>query len=290
MEQHPVNKPMEIDEQDIRSFQEAMRIHSDYDFTEYSVTSLRRRLTKILLEYDMSMDRLTRQLASDKDFLERTVKKVTVHTTELFRDPDIWNKIHRELLPSWKEKPSLHIWHPGCSTGQEVFSMMMVLEDLCMLEKSHIYGSDLNTDVIETARQGKYKYHFNQSYLENFDRVMLNGSAEPSKNQKKYWKKYFTIDETRDLIQMKESFCSKPVYKKLDLVKDPNLFLVKFDLIVCRNVIIYFNYELQNRVLDLFYENLNDGGVLLLGVHESIMGPISRRFLKKGPFYLKQMA
>jgi len=77
------------------------------------------------------------------------------------------------------------------------------------------------------------------------------------------------------------------VYKKLDLVSDPNLFLAKFDLIVCRNVIIYFNYELQNRVFDLFYRNLDKQGVLLLGVHESIMGPFTRKFRSVKPFYQK---
>jgi chemotaxis protein methyltransferase CheR len=278
---------MEVVENDIRSFQESIRNHSEYDFTEYSLTSLRRRLTKILLEYDMDMARLTHKLGTDPFFLEKTVKKLTVHTTELFRDPKVWTKLRKELLPSLEDRPSIHIWHPGCSTGQEIYSMMMVLEDLGMLDKAYIYGSDLNPDVLETAKQGKYKYHFNQSYLENFDRVILNGTGDSMSDHKKYWKKYFTIDETRDIIQMKDYLCSKPVYKKLDLVKDPNLFLVKFDLIVCRNVIIYFNYELQNKVFDLFYENLNYGGTLLLGVHESIMGPFSKRFVKKDPFYHK---
>jgi chemotaxis protein methyltransferase CheR len=281
---------MEVVEKDIRSFQETLRSHSDYDFTEYSLSSLRRRLTKILLEYDMDMGQLTRRMGSDRPFLEQTIKKLTVHTTELFRDPNIWEKIRSELLPSWTEKPLIRIWHPGCSTGQEVYSMMMVLEDLGMLEKTQIYGSDINVDVIETARKGTYKYHFNQSYLENFDRVLLNGSGEASRDLKKHWKRYFTIDESRDVIQMNEFLCSKPVYKKLDLVKDPNLFLVNFDLIVCRNVIIYFNYELQNRVFDLFYKNLNENGVLLLGVHESIMGPFTRNFEKKDPFYHKRPA
>ncbi len=290
MVQQPDRHPMEVVENDIRSFQESIRDHSDYDFTAYSLTSLRRRLTKILLEYDMGMDELTNRLGSDPEFLEKTVKKLTVHTTELFRDPKIWTMIRKELLPSLREKTTLNIWHPGCSTGQEVFSMMMVLEDLGMLEKTLICGSDINPDVIETARQGRYKYHFNQSYLENFDRVLLNGTGEDaSRDHKKLWRKYFTIDESRDVIQMNTHLCSKPVYKKLDLVKDPNLFLVKFDLIVCRNVIIYFNNELQNRVFDLFYENLYDGGTLLLGVHESIMGPFSRRFVRKDPFYHKRL-
>lgn len=279
---------MEVVEKDIRHFQETIRDHSDYDFTDYSLTSLRRRLTKIVLEYDMDMDELTRGLRADSDFLERIVRKLTVHTTELFRDPDIWKKIKTVLLPSFREKSSIHIWHPGCSTGQEVFSMLMLLDDMELLEKSHIYGSDINPDVIETAREGRYKYHFNQSYLENFDRVLLNGSGNASWNHRKHWKKYFSIDETHDAIQMKDYLRNKPVYKKHDLVKDPNLFRVKFDLIVCRNVIIYFNYELQNRVFDLFLENLNTNGTLLLGVHESILGPYAKRFIKSDPFYHKQ--
>jgi chemotaxis protein methyltransferase CheR len=279
---------MEVVEGDITRFQETIRNHSGYDFTDYSPTSLRRRLTKILLEYDVDMEGLRSRMESDGDFLENTVRKLTVHTTELFRDPNTWKKIRDELLPTWKEKESIHIWHPGCSTGQEVYSMMILLDDMGMLEKAHIYGSDLNPDVIEVARQGRYKYHFNQSYLENFDKVLLNGSGESSRIMKKHWKKYFSVDESRDAIQMNKSLCSKPVYKKLDLVQDPNLFLVKFDLIVCRNVIIYFNYKLQNRVFELFHDNLTDEGVLILGVHESIMGPYSRRFKKAEPFYYRQ--
>jgi chemotaxis protein methyltransferase CheR len=166
----------------------------------------------------------------------------------------------------------------------------MLLDDLDLLEKSNIYGSDINTDVIEIAREGRYKYHFNQSYLENFDRVLLNGSDDASWDQRKLWKKYFSIDETRDAIQMKEYLRNKPFYKKHDLVKDPNLFQVKFDFIVCRNVIIYFNNDLQNKVFNLFLENLNPGGTLLLGVHESILGPYSKKFVKRDPFYYKQPA
>ncbi|MDX2429892.1 MAG: CheR family methyltransferase, partial [Bacteroides sp.] len=280
--------PMEVDEKDIQSFQKAIRDHSEYDFDGYSTTSLRRRLTRILLENDMDMEDLTKQIRADPEFLKRTVKKITVHTTELFRDPDIWKEIRTRLLPSWKEKSEINIWHSGCSTGQEIFSMMMILEDLGLMEKTNIYGSDLSNYALDIARKGIYKYSFNQSYLENFDKVMLAGKGEIDPKHQKHWNKYFELNEPHDAIRMHKFLCSKPVYKKLDLVKDPNLFLVKFDLIVCRNVIIYFDYELQNRVFDLYYNNLNDNGVLLLGVHESIMGPFTRKFKKVNPFYYKQ--
>ena len=165
--------------------------------------------------------------------------------------------------------------------------MMMLLDQLGMLDKSEIFGSDIQEGVLETARQGIYKFHFNQSYLENFDRVILDGPGEFSWKQRKHWKKYFHINETQDLIQMNEHLRSKPVYKKMDLVQGGNIFTGSFDLIICRNVIIYFNPNLQNRVFDLFHKNLNDHGILLLGVHESILGPYAKKFIRKDPFYFK---
>jgi chemotaxis protein methyltransferase CheR len=279
---------MQVVGKDIQLFQETIRNNSEYDFSQYSHTSLRRRLTRILLELDLEMDELAGQMKNDPFFLESIVKKLTVHTTELFRDPEIWKKIRSELLPGFADQATIRIWHPGCSTGQEVYSMMMLLDSVGLLEKTQIYGSDLNPDVLQKARQGSYKYLFNQSYLENFDRVILNGSGTHSWNHRKHWKKYFHIDETHDLIQMKENLRSKPVYKKLDLVKDSNLFEVHFDLIVCRNVIIYFNPDLQDRVFDLFYNSLIENGTLILGVHETILGPYAKRFIRKDPFYFKE--
>jgi len=278
---------MEVVGKDIQVFQQAVRDYSDFDLSDYSRTSLQRRLNRILLEVDMNMDQLIGRMKTDRDFLDQIMRKITVHTTELFRDPLVWKKIQTDLLPLYSHQDTIRIWHPGCSTGQEVYSMMILLDGLELLDRAEIYGSDLHEDVIETARQGRYKYRFNQSYLENFDRVMLNGDGSTALNQKKNWKKYFHIDETRDLIQMKDFLRNKPVYRKLDLVKDTNLFMVPFDLIVCRNVIIYFNTDLQHRVFDLFFKSLKEHGSLLLGVHESIMGSWSRKFVKKDPFYFK---
>ena len=281
---------MELDEKDIRRFQFTLRDHSDYDFTEYSITCLRRRLTRILLEYEMDLEQMTEAMRADEGFMQEIAKKLTVHTTELFRDPNDWKKLKQELLPAYRDRSVIRIWHPGCSTGQEVYSMMMMLDEMGMLDQSRICARDINPDVLEIAREGKYKFRFNQSYLENFQKVLFNEPEEQGPKLKKQWKKYFNIDEARDVIHMREFLRNKPVYKKHDLVKDPNLFLVKFDLIVCRNVIIYFNDDLQNRVFRLFWDNLKEDGVLILGVHESIMGPYSRRFLKKDSYYQKKPA
>jgi chemotaxis protein methyltransferase CheR len=285
--QQPDQQPSEVLGKDIRIFQQTISESSSYDFSQYSHTSLRRRLTRILLEKETDMEGLTRRMKSDPFFLEEIVNKLTVHTTELFRDPEIWKKIKKDLLPSMMDRSKLRIWHPGCSTGQEVFSMIMLLDAMEILDKTEIYGTDINPHVIENAKSGTYKYRFNQSYLQNFNRVIYNEDGEPSKYDRKRWKKYFHIDEASDVIRMTDYVRSKPVFQRMDLVMDTNPFLVKFDLIVCRNVIIYFNNELQNRVFDLFYQNMTDYAALILGVHESILGPFTKRFIKKDPFYLK---
>jgi len=306
------HQQMEIPGKDIQHFQQTISDHSSYDFSDYSHTSLRRRLTRILLELETDMDGLTRRMRVDPFFLDGIVRKLTVHTTELFRDPEIWLKMKHELIPLYLDKPTLRVWHPGCSTGQEVYSMAMLLDALGVLDKSELYGTDINPDVIDTAKTGTYKYRFNQSYLENFSRVILentgpsasgsstSGSSAISSSvpalsasgrsvsgNKKSWKKYFRIDEANDQIRMTEYVRSKPVFRKMDLVMDPNPFPVKFDLIICRNVIIYFNNELQNRVFDLFYQNMNNYGALVLGIHETILGPFTKKFMKRGDFYLK---
>lgn len=278
---------MELQEKDIRQFQARLLEASTYDFTDYSLTSLRRRLTKILLELEMPMEELLEKVSHDPAFPEKLVRKITVHTTELFRDPMIWRALQHTFKVAWKDKEEISIWHPGCSTGQEVYSMMMVLDELGMLDRTRILATDLNPDVLDIAARGRYKYHFNQSYLENFDKVILQGDGKVSAALKKHWKSYFSVSERHDSIQMHERLCSKPVYKKFDLAQNSKRILANFDLIVCRNVIIYFNQHLQNRVFDLFYNNLSARGMLWLGVHESMLGPHAEKFRKQAPIYLK---
>jgi len=277
----------DIGEQDIRQFQETICEHSDYDFSEYSANSLRRRLIRITEDYGSDVQRLIRTISSDPAALEEVVKRITVNTTELFRDPAIWQNIILRVLPRFRQHSSINIWHSGCSTGQEVYSMMIALDQFGLLERSNIYASDLNTDVLETAGRGQYRLRFNREYINNFNDVFSPGIAKITQREFNSHKKYLKIDETRDLIQIKDFLRNKPVFKKIDLVRDDNLFFLNFDIIVCRNVIIYFNYELQNRVLRLYHRSMRDNGCLILGLHESIIGPCSKLFSKQENYYVR---
>ena len=164
---------------------------------------------------------------------------------------------------------------------------MILLDDAGLLDRAKIYASDLNNDALEIARKGRYKFRFNKAYLDNFEKAMNQSLPGSEASRNISWNRYFAVDELRDSIEMKEFLVQKPVYKKIDLVKDTDHFFVNFDLIICRNVIIYFTYELQNKVFDLFYKSMNEKGCLVLGPHESILGPFSKRLVKNGLFYYK---
>jgi len=279
---------MIITDQDLQYFVSALKNSSKYDFSEYSDKSLKRRLQKVMEDFNLDITGLISAIRSDADFSEKIVKEITVNTTELFRDPQVWHTLRSRILPRFKNNKTINIWHAGCSTGQEVYSMMMLLNEMGMFDKAKIFASDLNTDVLDAAKKGLYKYRFNIGYLDNFDKVIKQNPLNYEEFNDVPYETYFDIDKVRDSISMKKFLTEKPIFRKHDLVKDGNLFFAKFDLILCRNVIIYFNYSLQNKVFELFHSNLYNKGVLLLGMHETILGPWAAKFDKMGQAYIKK--
>lgn len=277
---------IEIDEKAVKVFIDKIKEISDYDFSGYSDKSLKRRLAKILFDNDLDFEAFCNKIEHDKSFLEQIVKNITVCTTELFRDPQIWNSLRYDILPLYLNQPRINIWHAGCSTGQEVYSMLILLNEINFLDKSELYATDLNSDALEIARAGIYDYRFNLNYLDNFDKVIRQNRKGENINVD--YSKYFIIDEKSDSIKMHSFLTDKPVFQKMDLVRGINPFQLKYDLIICRNVIIYFNYELQNKVFRLFYDNLTCDGCLILGIHETMLGPVSIYFEKKYQGYFKK--
>jgi chemotaxis protein methyltransferase CheR len=278
---------MIITEQDYQLFLFALKTSSKYDFSDYSEKSLKRRLLKVLTDNKLNVTALLNKIKNDQVFVEKIIKEITVNTTELFRDPPVWHAIRYAVLPKLKNNSVINIWHAGCSTGQEVYSMMIILNELGLLDKAKIYCSDINTDVMEQAQKGEYKYRFNIGYLDNFDKVIKENPYNYEEYYNVPYDKYFTIDKASDTIKMLNFLREKPIYKKHDLVKEGNPMYVKFDIIFCRNVIIYFNYNLQSKVFDLFHRNLYDNSALILGMHETILGSYSVKFQKKGHVYYK---
>lgn len=273
---------------DLQLFVTAIRNNSNYDFREYSDKSLKRRFAKVLADYKLDVQGIVGQMRNNHEFVEQVVRDITVNTTELFRDPHIWQHVKYVLLPKWKNQQTINIWHAGCSYGQEVYSMLMMLYELGLYEKARVFATDINSDVITGAKKGVYKYKFNLAYLDNFDKALKINPFNSDEHIDVPYSKYFDTDQEKDLLKMKPFLLEKPSFKIHNLVNDSNIFYVKFDLIVCRNVIIYFNYDLQNKIFDLFYNNLYNNGFLWLGMHESMLGPFTAKFEKYGYFYQKK--
>lgn len=278
---------MMVSDQDYQLFLYALKTSSRYDFSQYSEKSLKRRILKVLTDHSMNITMLVSKIKSDPMFVEEIVKEITVNTTELFRDPQVWQAIRFNILPRFKNNSVINIWHAGCSTGQEVYSMLILLNELEMLDKARVYATDINTDVMETARLGEYKYRFNLAYLDNFDKVIKENPYNYEEYNDVPYSKYLELDKANDTIRLNSFLREKPVFKKHDLVTENNTLYVKFDLILCRNVIIYFNYNLQCKVFDLFHQSLYDSGCLIMGMHETILGSPAAKFQKKGQAYFK---
>ncbi|MCK5536309.1 MAG: hypothetical protein KAI79_05740 [Bacteroidales bacterium] len=276
---------MEIKVEEINKLSTAIKDISGYDFTDYSIKSFSRRIEKILADYKLSTDQLIVKLHQSRDFLEEIVREITVNTTELFRDPELWIVIKNDILPRFTNKDSIKIWHVGMSSGQEVYSMIILLNELGLIDKAEIYGSDINTLVIDDAKKGIYRFRIITDYLDNYNKVF---DLKDKRQSKKHYEKYFSVDWLKGIIKLKKGLIEKPIFKKHDLVNGGNIFETNFDIIICRNLLIYFNQELQNKSFYFFHQILNDDGVLILGAHESIMGGMVTKFEKRDNLYLKK--
>lgn len=245
-------------------------------------------MKKILSDFETDIETLIRNVKKDYNFLEKVVRNITVNTTEIFRDPETWFFIRQAIEQRFAGCENINIWHAGCSTGLEVYSLMILLNEMNLLEKTSIYASDINANVLNTAMSGRYKYHELINYLDNFDKA-LNESENMKKNYPSVdMTKYIKVNKFNDNVQMADFLVEKPLFIKHDLVSCKNIFEKKFEMILCRNVLIYFNHDLQNKVITFFYENLTKNGCLVIGRHEGIIGTIGTNFEKKESVYFRK--
>ena len=213
-------------EEDILQFINTLKNLSDYDFSDYSEKSFKRRVEKIKEDYSLTFNQLLRKVKRDKQFIEQIVKDITVNTTELFRNPKSWQAIKYRILPKLKEKPYFNIWHAGCSTGQEVYSMLILLNELGITDKARIYASDINLDVINVAKKAQYVYRFNIEYLENFDAVIRQNPYNFEEYHNVPYSKYLIIDKIKDTISIKPFLLDKVTFRKHNLVSKLNPFVL----------------------------------------------------------------
>jgi chemotaxis protein methyltransferase CheR len=279
-----------LERDEIQILIETIKNSAGYDFSDYSEKSFKRRIEKILDDYKLTLPQLIKQIKkAEPEFIERLIADITVNTTELFRNPVVWHSVKYRILPKLKDNEQIDIWHAGSSTGQEVYSMLILLNEMGMLDRANIYASDINTKALETAKKGEYIYRFNIEYLQNFDEVIRRNPYNFEEYNDVPYSKYFNIDQEKDKICIKDFLRNKAVFRHHDIVKRENIYYKKFDIIMCRNVLIYFNLRLQAKMLRFFYENLKFPGYLVLGYHESILGNEANFYHKKHFYYTKKL-
>ncbi len=281
---------MIINQNDIHNFIKAIKENSEYDFSQYAPKSFYRRVEKLLEDFETDIyDLIDRIQEGDANFIQKIVNHLTVNTTELFRDPKVWHSIRYRILPKLRNNEVINIWHPGCSSGQEVYSMLILLNEEGLLDRANVYGTDINTEVLDKATKGEYSYRLNVEYFQNFDEVIRKNPHNYEEYRNVPYTKYFDIDPVNDIIRVKPFLKEKAKFIKHDITKLNNPFGKQFDIILCRNVLIYFNRTLQSKVINFFYDHLPFPGYLILGYHESIIGPESYKFHKHGYYYAKKI-
>lgn len=241
-----------------------------YDFSLYSKASLKRRLNRLfILDKFLSFAEFRHKLKSDPYYFNRFIEEITVNVTEMFRDPTFYKVLKNEILPSLGTHPFIRIWHAGCSTGEEVYSMAILLKEAGLLQKSLIYATDLNSSVLIKARGGIFPLSQMQLYSENY--IATGGSKDFSS--------YYTANYDRAIFNA--DLCEKMIFSTHNLVSDASFN--EFHLILCRNVLIYFDQALQEKVFKLFDSSLGKLAYLCLGTKETIrFSKIQNNYVQHG--------
>ncbi|MGZ3834411.1 MAG: CheR family methyltransferase, partial [Mucilaginibacter sp.] len=222
-----------------------------FDFSSYSKASLKRRVSRIMMLKKLGYYELKHILINDSPFFQWFLEEVTVNVTEMFRDPYFFKALNSQVIPYLSSFPHIRVWSAGCSSGEEVYSLAILLNEAELNKKAFIYGTDINTEMLNEARKGIYSLRKIKSYTENYQLCGLPGSLTD----------YFTI--MYDAASIHSELKQNALFSIHNLVSD-NVFN-EFQLISCRNVFIYFEAELQQKILELFYKSLCPLGFLCLG-------------------------
>ena len=228
-----------------------------FDFREYAPASLKRRVwRRVHAEHAETITGLLERVLHDADVMERLWLDLSINVTSMFRDPTFYNAFRVQVVPLLKTYPFTRIWVAGCSTGEEVYSLAILLHEEAIYDRTRIYATDINEAVLERARDGVFPLDKMQEYTQNYIRA----------GGKRAFSEYYVA--AYDGAQFDRRLIRNVVFAQHNLVSDRSFN--EFNVIVCRNVMIYFDRSLQDHVHKLFYESLPTFGLLALGHRESI--------------------
>jgi chemotaxis protein methyltransferase CheR len=257
---------MEIDNQQLSVFLEAIFNHYGYDFRNYSKASLKRRLNRIFINTQVNnTGDLLEQLMKSPASFEYFLQELTVNVTEMFRDPAFFLSLRKKVLPALSTYPFIKIWDAGCSSGEELFSLAIMLKEEKLLHRSKIYATDINQRVLKEAKEGIFPLNTMKIYSKNYQEAGGKLSLADY-----YHANYERAIFNSDLLE-------NVVFYPHNLATDKSFN--EFHLIICRNVLIYFDKELQDKVVRLFYDSLATLGYIGLGQKETLfLSPLAKKF------------
>ncbi len=247
----------DIQDIEIKLLLQAVYLKYGYDFSNYSKTHLKRRIiNRLVLSELNTITEMQNKILWDKEFYTVFMQDLSINVTEMFRDPEFYLKFRKKIIPELSTYAHIKIWHAGCSTGEEVYSLAIMLKEENILHKTQIYATDFNKRVLELAKQGIYSKK--EMDLNSRNYVESGGKAQLSDY---YTSKYGSV-------LFDKSLSKNIVFADHNLVTDG--VFAEVHLVFCRNVLIYFDKTLQNRVLGLFANSLTKRGILCLGTKESL--------------------
>ena len=242
---------------ELKMLMEAVYLKYNYDFRDYTGASQKRRILVAMREMECaSVSALQAKVMHEPGGFAQLLQYLTIPVTEMFRDPEYWQALREHVLPFLKTYPSLKVWVAGCSTGEEVYSLAILLQEEGLLDRTIIYATDINPESLEAARRGVFKLDAMRLYTENYQKA----------GGKRAFSDYYTAAYNGALFD--RALVENVTFADHSLATDSVFSETHF--VSCRNVLIYFNRKLQDRVLALFHESLCYRGFLGLGSKESI--------------------
>ena len=253
----PATYARDLERIEVDLLMEGIFRHYGFDFRSYAYSSLKRRLWKrITAEGLQSISELQDRVLHDAAVMEKLLLDLSINVSSMFRDPSFYRCFRTQVIPVLRTYPFIRIWHAGCSTGEEVYSMAILLQEEGLYERARIYATDINEVVLRTAKAGIFPVEKMQEYTQNYLRA--GGTSSFSS--------YYTA--RYDAAIFDSTLTRNVVFSQHNLVTDRSFS--EFNVILCRNVMIYFDRKLQDRVHSLFHESLVQLGFLGLGSKESL--------------------
>jgi len=249
---------LDIDIADLKRISELIYQRYNYDFRNYAMSSFKRRVLRIMELKKLSVEALLKRLTDSPVFINEFLDELTVNVTEMFRDPSFWRVMREEIIPAiMLNHKQFKIWHAGCSSGEEVLSMCIMLKEMGILQDVTLIATDLDVNILERAKAATHPIKNMELNEKNYIRFQGTG------NFRDYYK------EENGMAVFNKDLMMNVSFRRHDLVLGD--IFNKFDLVLCRNVMIYFNQALQNEVLKKFHDSLFKYGYLAIGSKESLI-------------------